>query len=240
MERLQKIIAASGYCSRRKAEELIKKGKVTVNSQLITELGVKANLTDVIKVEGHLISSEPKEYYLFNKPRGVISSVSDELDRECVIDFIDTNSRIYPVGRLDYDTTGIMILTNDGELTNALTHPKFNVMKTYIAKINGIMSMDEYYKIKNGVLIDGRKVNVSKIKLIGKDDEKNTSLVQITINEGRNHIIKRLFEKFNYEVLKLKREEYAGLNLGNLQSGEYRKLTKIEIDYLYNYVNERK
>lgn len=143
MERLQKVIANSGFTSRRKAEELIKEGKVKVNGKVIKELGTKVSYDDSIIIDGVLLKKEEnKEYYLLNKPRGVISSVSDDKNRKTVVDLIETETRIYPIGRLDYDTTGLILLTNDGELTNILSHPNNNIEKTYIAKIEGILSKE--------------------------------------------------------------------------------------------------
>ena len=235
MERLQKVIAESGYTSRRKAEELIKEGKVEVNGKLVTELGTKVSGTDSIVIEGvSLKKNDIKEYYLLNKPRGVISSVSDDKNRKTVVDLINTDTRIYPIGRLDYDTTGLIILTNDGELTNILSHPKHEVEKTYIAKIEGILSTDEINRLKKGIEIDGRKCIPQRFKIRKKDKEKNTSMIEITIIEGRNHIVKKLFQSLKHDVIKLKRESYAFLNLGNLQSGEYRELSIKEVKKLYS------
>ena len=235
MERLQKVIAESGYTSRRKAEELIKEGKVEVNGKLVTELGTKVSGEDSIVIEGvSLKKNDIKEYYLLNKPRGVISSASDDKDRKTVVDLINTDTRIYPIGRLDYDTTGLIILTNDGELTNILSHPKHEVEKTYIAKIEGILSPDEINRLKRGIEIDGRKCIPVRFKIRKKDKEKNTSMIEITIVEGRNHIVKKLFNSLKHDVIKLKRESYAFLNLGNLQSGEYRELSIKEVKKLYS------
>ena len=235
MERLQKVIAESGYTSRRKAEELIKEGKVEVNGKLVTELGTKVSGTDSIVVEGvSLKKNDVKEYYLLNKPRGVISSASDDKDRKTVVDLINTDTRIYPIGRLDYDTTGLILLTNDGELTNILSHPKHEVEKTYIAKIEGILTVEEINKLKKGIEIDGRKCVPVRFKVRKKDKEKNNSMVEITIIEGRNHIVKKLFQSLKHDVIKLKRESYAFLNLGNLQSGEYRELSTKEVKKLYS------
>lgn len=234
-ERLQKVIAASGYTSRRKAEELIEKGKVTVNGKVVRELGTKVNLTDEIAVEGNLLTREQKEYYLLNKPRETISSASDEHGRKTVVDIIETDARIFPVGRLDYDTTGLLLLTNDGELTNILTHPNSRVPKTYLAKLDRIITMEDFFTIKNGISIEGRKVKVSHLKIKKKDERKGTCFVEITITEGRNHIIKRIFESLGYDVTKLTRTHYAFLDLGTLLSGEYRTLTKREVAELYKY-----
>ncbi len=235
MERLQKVIANSGYTSRRKAEELIKSGKVKINGETITTLGVKVSNGDLIEIDGEKIEKEEKkEYYLLNKPRGVISSVSDEKNRKTVTSLIDTDARIYPIGRLDYDTTGLILLTNDGELANFLMHPKNNVEKTYVAKIEGILSPSEFYTIKKGIVVNGRKVIPTHIKTRKTDLEKNTQIVEISIVEGRNHIVKKIFEAMHHDVIKLKRESYAFLTLGSLKSGEYRELSVKEVKKLYN------
>lgn len=235
MERLQKVIAQSGYTSRRKAEELIKEGKVSVNGEIVTELGTKVSGSDDIVINGIHLSKEEKEYYLLNKPRGVISSVFDEHDRKTVIEFIKTNKRIYPIGRLDYDTTGLILLTNDGELSNILMHPKSNVEKTYLAKLNRFFDKEDLFKLKNGVLVDGIKCTPTKVKIKNNDLKKNNSLIEITIVEGRNHIVKKVFEQLGYLVDKLTRIEYGFLTLDTLKSGEYRKLTIKEVKKLYDY-----
>lgn len=235
MERLQKVIANSGYTSRRNAEKLILDGRVSVNGTIITELGTKVSATDQIMVDGTLISSDTKKvYYLLNKPREVISSASDEKGRRTVVDLIDTTERIYPIGRLDYDTTGLIILTNDGDLTNHLSHPKNNVKKTYLAKIEGILSKEDIIALKKGVVIDGRRVNTSNFKVKHKDIEKNTSLVEITIVEGRNHIVRNIFSELKHDVIKLTRTNYAFLSADNLKSGEYRELTLKEVKKLFS------
>lgn len=235
MERLQKVIAASGYTSRRKAEELIQAGKVMVNDKIVTELGTKVNSDDIISVEGTIINKNIKyEYYLLNKPRGVISSANDNEGRTTVVDLITTKSRIYPIGRLDYNTTGIILLTNDGDFANHLMHPSFNIEKTYIAKLEGIITSEDISKLKKGITIEGRKVEVKRFKLKKKDLEKNTSLIEVTIIEGRNHIIKKLFEKLNLPVNKLSRIGYGFLTLDNLKSGEYRTLTLKEVKKFYS------
>lgn len=235
MERLQKVIANSGYTSRRKAEELILKGLVTVNGEVINTLGYKVNGNDEITIEGNSINKNiNKEYYLLNKPREVICSVSDDKNRKTVVDLIDTKERIYPVGRLDYDTTGVILLTNDGELANKLMHPKNEIEKVYIAKIDGILKEEDFHKLRKGILIDDRLLKIDHFKVKKQDIEKNTSLVEVTIHEGRNHIIRKLFEKLGFDVIKLHRASYAFLNDSLLKSGEYRKLTIKEIKRLYS------
>ena len=165
MERLQKIIAESGIASRRKAEELITKGKVMVNGEIVTLLGTKANYTDDILVDGKKIEKEEKEYYLFNKPREVITSTSDDKNRKVVTDYFNSNKRLYPVGRLDYDTTGLIIVTNDGELSNLIMHPKNEIEKVYVAKIDGIIKGVDINKLKNGIVLDGVKCVPKRVKL---------------------------------------------------------------------------
>ncbi len=236
MERLQKIIANSGYCSRRKAEELISKGKVYVNGKKITELGTKVNKTDAIEVEGKVLSlEEDKVVYLLNKPRGIISSVSDDKGRKTVVDLIDTKKRIYPIGRLDYDTTGLILLTNDGELANTLMHPNNKVEKKYVAKLNKYFEISDLKKLEQGIKVDGVKCTPTRVKIKKNDKEKDYSIIEISIVEGRNHIIKRVFMELNYLVDKLTRIEYAFLNLNGLKSGEYRQLSIKEVKKLYEY-----
>lgn len=235
MERLQKVIADSGVTSRRKAEELILAGKVRVNGEVISELGVKVSGNDIVEVDGAILDRDiVKKYYLLNKPRGVISSVSDEKKRPTVVDYIDTDVRIYPVGRLDYDTIGLIILTNDGKLANLLMHPTNHVPKTYIAKIEGFLNKDEIDRLRSGVRIDGRKVFVDHFKIRDKNLEKKTSLVEITIVEGRNHIVKKLFESLGHPVIRLSRIKIAFLEIDKLKSGEYRELTIKEVKKLYS------
>ena len=234
MERLQKVIASYGYASRRKAEDLIRHGKVLVNGKVITELGTKVLANDIISIDGVIINKDVKhEYYLLNKPRQVISSVEDKLGRITVRDLINTEARIYPVGRLDYDTTGLIILTNDGDFANMLMHPSYEIEKTYVAKINKVLDKDDINKLKKGIVIDNRKVDIKRFKVRKKDVEKNTSIVELTIVEGRNHIVKKIFESMRIDVIKLSRVSYAFLTLDGLKSGEYRKLSIKEIKNLY-------
>lgn len=236
MERLQKIIAESGYASRRKAEELIKNGKVIVNGKVVTELGTKASFSDEILVEGKKIEREEKEYYIFNKPRGVITSTSDDKSRRVVTDFFDSNKRLYPVGRLDYDTTGLLIVTNDGELANLIMHPKNEIEKVYVAKIEGVIKGVDINKLKNGVVLDGVKCVPKRVKLKSFDKKANISYVELIITEGKNHEVKRMFESVGFNVIKLKRERIGFLSLGKLQSGEYRKLNPKEVKQLFSLV----
>lgn len=234
MERLQKVIASSGLTSRRKAEELITAGKVKVNGRVVTELGTKVSASDQIEVNNRLIEKEPKEYYLLNKPRGVITSTSDDKERKTVTDLINTSARIYPVGRLDYDTTGVLLLTNDGEFANIIMHPASEIDKVYLAKLEGIIKGEQINQLKEGVLIDDIPVKASRVKLKKVNPEANTSMVEITIHEGKNHQVKKMFEAVGYHVEKLTRKRVGIFDLKNLKSGEYRKLTPKEVQIIYS------
>ncbi len=234
MDRLQKAIAASGYCSRRRAEGLIEEGKVKVNGVSVKQLGTKVETEDIIEVNGEVITKQQKKvYYLLNKPSGYICSLKDEKGRKVVTDLVDTKLRIYPIGRLDYDTTGLLLLTNDGEFANLLMHPSNEVEKIYRATVEGILTGEEIYSLKKGIFIDGRKVVPSRFKVKSKNTNKQTSIVEIGIVEGRNHIVKRVFLELGHPVLKLKRERYAFLHVADLKIGEYRSLTIKEIRKFY-------
>ena len=233
LERLQKVIAEAGIASRRKAEDLITSGKVKVNGEIVTELGTKVSRKDRIEVNNKPIEKQQKEYYLLNKPRGVVTTTKDEHHRKTVVDLIPTNTRIYPVGRLDYDTTGALLLTNDGEFANILMHPNDKVEKVYMAKLNGIIKGEQINQLKDGVKIDGQTVQAARVKLKKVNDKNNTCMVQITIHEGKNHQVKKMFESVGFQVEKLKREKVAFFDLKDLQSGEYRKLTPKEVAKVY-------
>lgn len=239
MERIQKVIANRGYCSRRKAEELLKKGKIKVNGNTIYELGTLVNENDVIEVEGNILGREDKEYILLYKPRGVITTTSDDKNRKTVMDIVKSKKRLYPVGRLDYDTSGILLLTNDGELTNKLIHPKSEISKTYVAKVKGFVSKENIKNLCKGVKIDNYITAPSQAKLKKYDKIQNTSIVELTIHEGRNHQVKKMFSSLGFDVIKLKRETFSILNLSGLTSGEYRYLTPKEVKILYNEVNHK-
>ena len=234
MERLQKFLSECGVASRRKSEELILNGKVKVNGKIVKTLGVKVSDNDIIVVNGEVIKKSLKEYYLLYKPRGVICSVKDEKGRKTVVDLVNTSTRIYPIGRLDYDTTGIILLTNDGELSNLLTHPKSNVNKEYIAKVKGFFKKEDATILSRGILLNGRKTKPATFKLKKYDKTNDVSYVKTIISEGRNHQIKNMFDSLGYRVLKLKREKYAFLDLSGLKSGEYRKLSLKEVKQLYS------
>lgn len=237
MERLQKVIAQAGIASRRKAEELILEGKVKVNGEVIKELGTKVSESDKVEVNNKPIEKETKEYYLLNKPRGVITTTNDEHGRKTVTDLIETSARIYPVGRLDYDTTGAILLTNDGEFANILMHPSNKIDKVYLAKLEGIIKGEQINALKNGIMLDDVLVKASRVKLKKVNQENSTSMVEITIHEGKNHQVKRMFESVGFHVEKLTRERIGIFDIKNLKSGQYRKLTPKEIQIVYSYKN---
>lgn len=222
MERLQKVMAEAGVASRRASEKLIATGHVQVNGQTVTTLGTKVTAKDKIEVDGVPLHREKQVYYLLNKPRGVISSAHDEKGRRTVVDILredEIEERIYPVGRLDYDTTGLLLLTNDGALANKMMHPKFAVDKTYVAKVKGLISNDDLKQLRTGVKVDGRRTKPAKTRLKGTDREKKTSIVQLTIHEGHYHQVKRMLAAVGHPVIKLHRESYGFLNLREFSRG---------------------
>ncbi|MFA9413478.1 MULTISPECIES: pseudouridine synthase [unclassified Streptococcus] len=233
--RINKFIAHAGVASRRKAEELIKQGLVTVNGQIVTELATTIKSGDLVEVEGTPIYNEEKVYYLLNKPRGVISSVSDDKGRKTVIDLLPTvKERIYPVGRLDWDTTGLLILTNDGDFTDKMIHPRNEIDKVYVARVKGIATKDNLRPLTKGVVIDGKKTKPARYTILKVDKEKDRSVVELTIHEGRNHQVKKMFESVGLLVDKLSRTRFGTLDVTGLRPGEYRRLNKKEISQLHN------
>lgn len=238
MERLSKVMSNYGYCSRRKAEQLIANGKVKVNGKVVKELWTRVEESDLIEVEGRPLEKPEKIYIMLNKPRGVITSTKDDKNRKTVIDLIPIEERIYPVGRLDYNTTGLLLLTNDGELANLIMHPKNKIEKVYIAKIKGILTKESIKKLEKGIVIEGVKTSRAKVKVRKVNKKKNNSIVELTIYEGRNHQVKKMFKAVGHEVLKLKRERISFLELGNLKSGEFRFLTPKEVKKIYNEVKK--
>ena len=230
LERIQKIISRAGIASRRKAEELMKAGAVTVNGRVVRELGSKADAEqDHIKVSGKLINpKQPKAYIMLNKPREVVTTLSDPMGRVTVKDLLrGVRTRVYPVGRLDYDSEGLLLLTNDGDLVQTLLHPGFEVRKTYEVKVKGVLTDEEIRELSKGVeLSDGRTLPCQVRKI--EKTEKN-SWLEMTIREGRNRQIRRMLEKMDHLVLKLKRVRMGRLGLGSLPLGKYRYLTAQEI-----------
>ncbi|MCR5794873.1 MAG: rRNA pseudouridine synthase [Solobacterium sp.] len=230
MERLQKAIAKAGIASRRRAEELIKAGRVKVNGQTITEMGVQVSPDDRITVDGQVIQNEEKVYYLLNKPKGMICAVSDDRGRQTVMSgFEGVEERIFPVGRLDYDTSGLLLMTNDGEFANKMMHPRYHIPKTYEVAVNGILTDDMCRILSHGInLSDGRTLP-AEVLILKRTESRNKTVLQITIIEGRNREVRRMMEYFHCEVTRLKRIGYGTLDLGRLRQGEYRKLRMYEV-----------
>ena len=229
-ERLQKVIAQSGLTSRRKAEQLILEGKVTVNQKVVTTLGTRVSNRDEIAVNGVPIVKEERVYFLFNKPREVISTVKDDKNRKTVIDFFEeVEQRIFPVGRLDYHSSGLLIMTNDGDFANLLMHPRHQIKKVYVVKIKGIPTKQDLQKLTQGIRSRNELLKAESYKIISVDRRKKTMILRITLIEGRNRQIRRMIEGLGHTVLKLSRESYGLLTLDGLQPGHYRPLTPHEV-----------
>ena len=229
--RLNKFIAASGITSRRKADQLIAAGEISLNGKVITELGTEVFENDIVTYKGQIINEEKSKIYLMlNKPPKYLSSVSDDRDRKTVIDLVKNtySERLYPVGRLDYETEGLLILTNDGDITNKLTHPKHHIKKTYLVKTNKPITKEIISNLENGVLIDDYMTKKAELKL----DIKNNNQCEITIGEGRNRQVRKMFASQGLEVVYLKRLSMGDLKLGSLEIGKTRELTQKEISYL--------
>lgn len=240
--RINKYIAHAGVASRRKAEELIKQGLVTINGKVVTELATMVKSGDRVEVEGSPIYNEEKVYYLLNKPRGVISSVSDEKGRQTVVDLLpQVKERIYPVGRLDWDTSGLLLLTNDGDFTDKMIHPRNEIDKVYVARLKGLATKDNLRPLTRGVVIDGKKTKPARYNIIKVDVDKNRSVVELVIHEGRHHQVKKMFESVGLLVDKLSRTRFGTLDLTGLRPGEARRLNKKEVSQLHNLaVNKSK
>lgn len=233
MERLQKVMAQAGVASRRKSEELILAGKVKVNGVVVKELGTRVSQADTVEVEGVPIVKEENVYYLLYKPRGVISTANDEKGRKTVVDFFpEIEERIYPVGRLDYDTSGVIILTNDGDFSYLMTHPKFEIKKTYIAKVKGIPKREDLKKLERGIELEDGLTAPARVKMQSVDRNSKTAIVEITIHEGRNRQVRRMFDAIGCPVDSLKREEFGNITARGLNAGDTRPLTIHEVKQL--------
>jgi 23S rRNA pseudouridine2605 synthase len=231
--RLQKVIAASGLASRRKAEEWIAQGRVTINGKIVRELGTRIDPErDHVKVDGrHLKNVEPYAYLLLNKPKGIVSSLNDPEGRPTITHLLHgVTLRMFPVGRLDFDTEGLMLLTNHGELAQALLHPRYHVAKVYLAKVKGVLNDDEIDQLARGVTLEDGMTAPAIVKKVRKAEEN--SWLEVTIYEGRKHQVKRMFEVVGHPVLKLKRIRFGPLALGDLLPGEFRYLTDREANTL--------
>ena len=226
MERLQKLIARAGICSRREAEKIISAGRVTVDGKVVTELGLKADISQKIRVDGKLLHFDTEKIYLLlNKPRGYVSTAHDERGRKTVLDLLGENfsERVYPVGRLDLNSEGLILLTNDGELTDALIHPRFEVEKTYRAKISGELTEEKLDRLRTGIELDDGLTAPARVYRLGED------LVEVTLHEGRNRQVRRMFAAIGCDVKRLRRIRFAGLTLEGVPLGKFRALTTEEV-----------
>ncbi len=234
-ERLQKYLATCGVASRRKCEELIKEGKIKVNGRVVTELGTKVSNKDKVEFNGNVIKENNKKVYiLLNKPIGYVTTVKDQFDRPTVMDLVKKEkTRLLPVGRLDMYTSGALILTNDGEFINKITHPKNEIEKTYNVTLTGIITQEDANKLKNGVEIEENnekvKTGKAKVKILKTDEEKNISRIQITIHEGKNREVRKMCEAIDKKVLALHRAKIGNLDVKDLKLGTYRYLTKSDL-----------
>lgn len=230
--RLNKYIADCGIASRRKADELILHNKIMVNQILISEPGFRIDPEkDIVWVDGKEIKPESKKVYiLLNKPVGYVTTSKDQFGRKTVLGLVETEYRIYPVGRLDYDTSGLLILTNDGELANRIMHPKFKIDKTYLAEVLGLVTESELNNLRNGIIIDDFKTSPAIVKKISEN--KNSTSVRITIHEGRNRQVRKMCEAVGHKVITLQRISLGNISLGNLKVGQWRNLTEKEVEYL--------
>ena len=231
--RINKFLAELGVGSRRAIDKMIEEKRIKVNG-ILAESGIKVDKSDKIFVNGKLLEFEKKRkvYFMLNKPKRVLSTAKDERGRKTVIDLIDTKERIFPIGRLDYDTEGLLLLTNDGEIFNKVIHPRTEVYKTYLVEARGNINMTTLNKLKRGVMLDDKMTLPAKAKIL-LADERHTEL-HFAIKEGRNRQVRRMFELVGHPVINLKRIMLGELNLDGLEVGEYRPLTKKEINYLYS------
>lgn len=235
--RLQKFLAEAGVASRRKCEEYIMEGKVKVNNEIVTELGTKVNpAKDKVYFENRLIKANEKEshiYIILNKPIGYVTTTKDQFDRPTVLDLIkNINKRIVPVGRLDMYTSGALILTDDGDFVYKITHPKHEITKTYTVTVKGIVQEDEIKKLENGVKIENYITKEANVKILKTDTEKNISRLEITIHEGKNRQVRKMCEAINKKVLALHRSKIGNITVKNMKIGEWRYLTKQELNSL--------
>jgi 23S rRNA pseudouridine2605 synthase len=226
--RLNRYVANAGVCSRREADTYIEAGNVTVNGKTITEMGHKVKLTDIVKFDGRLLNPQKKEYVLLNKPKNFITTTSDERGRRTVMELISkaSKSRLVPVGRLDKNTTGLLLFTNDGDLAKKLTHPRHGIRKIYHVELNKNLTLDDLKKIQTGITLDDGPIKVDEVSYINNSPKRE---VGIEIHSGRNRIVRRIFEHLEYDVKKLDRVIFAGLTKKDLPRGHWRYLTKQEV-----------
>ncbi len=231
--RLQKFLAAAGVASRRASEVIIAEGRVWVNGKRVTDPAVKVTQKDRVTVDGKPVRvARTKVYIMMNKPLSVISSASDDRERKCVVDLVDMpDVRLFPVGRLDYDTSGLILLTNDGDFMQRITHPSFEIWKTYEAVVKGTPKESELKKLREGVELEDGMTLPAHADVVGY--KGNNAIVEITIREGRNRQVRRMLEKINHPVIALKRTQLGGLNVGALKEGEWRNLKRADFEALF-------
>ena len=240
MERLQKVIARAGIASRRKAEELILAGRVTVDGEIVDTLGFKVKKGAVVNVDGKKVDGEDKVYFVMYKPKKVVCTLNDEHQRKTVVSLMpDVTQRVFPVGRLDYDTTGVLLLTNDGEFANSMTHPRYHMAKIYEVTIDGVLTTPQIKQLEAGIQLDDGTVTLpSKVWITRKDPSKKATEFELTIKEGKNRQIKRMLEALGYEVTRLHRKQFAFIKVNDLRPGEYRRLKPFEVKQLRKLAEE--
>lgn len=239
MERLQKVIAQAGICSRRKAEELILEGKVKVNGKTVDVLGTKVSGSDDITVNGKKIDKEQKVYYVMNKPKGCVTTVKDDVEgRRTVMDYLPSDVRVYPVGRLDYDTSGVLLFTNDGKFANQMMHPRYHLPKTYEINLQGILTDDDIKTLRKGFSYNGETFAPAKVFVREKDYSRDRMLLDLTIYEGKNHQVKKMMEALGKSVRRLNRSRFGFVTVEGLKPGEYRKLKPYDVRKLEAYMEE--
>ncbi len=231
-KRINKFISEAGVCSRRNAEQYVTSGQIEINDKIIKDLSYMVSDQDIVKLNGMILKSESKKYILLNKPKNFITTMNDEKNRKTVMSLVKNscNERIYPVGRLDKDTTGLLLFTNNGEIAKKLLHPKSNIKKIYHIILNNNLKLNDLNKIKNGIKLNDGIIKVDKVSYV---DGLSKNQIGIEIHSGKNRIVRRIFEYLNYKVLKLDRVFFAGLTKNKLKRGTWRPLTKKEIDILH-------
>lgn len=232
MERLQKVIAQAGICSRRKAETLIESGKVRVNGEICTTLGTKVSGNDTIEVNGQHVEREDHVYYVFYKPKGCICTNQDNFERQTVLDYFPKDKRIYSVGRLDYDTSGVLLMTNDGEFCNQMIHPRYHLPKKYLVNVQGFLTDEDVKVLRKGLKTRDETYQPAKVKILQKDEVRQRTQLELTILEGKNHQVKNMMESLGHRVRRLHRLSFGDIDVQGLKPGEYRILKPFEIKQL--------
>lgn len=238
MERLQKVIAQAGICSRRKAEEYIRDGKVKVNGEVVTEMGTKVSGNDLIEVNGQSLSRQDKVYYVINKPKGCLCTAHDEKGRKSVLDYAPKDKRIYPVGRLDWDTSGVLFLTNDGDFTNKIIHPRYHLPKRYVVNLQGNLTEEDVRRLRKGLVTDEEKYSPAKVRILERDITRDRTRFELTIYEGKNHQVKNMMKGLGHEVRRLHRIQVGCIDVEGMKPGEYRVLKPFEVKKLMQMAAE--